>query len=136
MKVYRNGTLLTTVDVSAWPYYADGGYIGVWIVNASGARLDDFGGGTSALSLAPNSTGEKLAGGMVGRAVVAGCTHVQWTGKDDGRCPALLKTEQLRRGPPQRDAAHLRRLAHAFLRCQPVASEIIGMTAAHLVGQA
>ncbi len=57
VKVYRNGALLTTVDVSAWPYYADGGYIGVWIVNASAARLDDFGGGTSALSLTPAQPG-------------------------------------------------------------------------------
>ena len=47
VKVYRNGTLLATRDVTAWPYYANGGYIGLWFINASNAVLDDFGGGTA-----------------------------------------------------------------------------------------
>ncbi len=55
VKVYRNGTLLATRDVTGWPYYAEGGYIGLWYINASDAVLDDFGGGTAAqASLGPD----------------------------------------------------------------------------------
>ena len=46
VQVYRNGVLLATRDVTGWPYYANGGYIGLWHINASNAVLDDFGGGT------------------------------------------------------------------------------------------
>lgn len=44
--VYRNGTLLATRSVTSWPYYNSGGYIGLWLVNAPNALLDNFGGGT------------------------------------------------------------------------------------------
>ncbi|MBI3241541.1 MAG: CSLREA domain-containing protein [Chloroflexi bacterium] len=43
--VYRNGVLLATRDVTAWPYYTNGGYIGLWTIGASNSLLDDFGGG-------------------------------------------------------------------------------------------
>ncbi|GIK75307.1 MAG: hypothetical protein BroJett021_42950 [Chloroflexota bacterium] len=46
VEVYRNGALVATRDVSAWPFYAGGGGIGLWMLNASNAVLDDFGGGT------------------------------------------------------------------------------------------
>jgi hypothetical protein len=46
VEVYRNGTLLGSRDVTAWPYYAGGGYIGLWFIDTSNALLDDFGGGT------------------------------------------------------------------------------------------
>jgi RHS repeat-associated protein len=46
VSVYKNGSLLGTRDISSWPYYDDGGYIGLWCVNAGNALLDDFGGGT------------------------------------------------------------------------------------------
>jgi hypothetical protein len=46
VEVYRNGELLATRDITTWPHYDDGGYIGLWFVNAYNARLDDFGGGT------------------------------------------------------------------------------------------
>jgi hypothetical protein len=41
--------------VSSWQYYAGGGFIGLWFVNAAGALLDDFGGGnvTSAPATTP-----------------------------------------------------------------------------------
>ncbi|MEO8612485.1 MAG: hypothetical protein ABI690_31605 [Chloroflexota bacterium] len=45
VEVYKNGTLLASRDVSGWAYYADGGAIGLWMINASDALLDDFGGG-------------------------------------------------------------------------------------------
>jgi hypothetical protein len=44
--VYRNGALLGTVSVAAWPYAANGGRIGLSWANASSTRADDFGGGT------------------------------------------------------------------------------------------
>ncbi len=46
VQVFRNGALLGTCDVTPWPYYSLGGYIGLWFENASRARLDNFGGGT------------------------------------------------------------------------------------------
>jgi hypothetical protein len=46
VEVYRNGSLLATRNITAWPYYSNGGYIGLWYVNAPGALLDNFGGGT------------------------------------------------------------------------------------------
>ncbi len=45
VEVYRNGALLGTRDVSAWPHAASGGYIGLWFLNAGNALVDDFGGG-------------------------------------------------------------------------------------------
>jgi RHS repeat-associated protein len=53
VKVYRNGSLLLTADVSGWPHYQAGGAVGVWIVDAEAARLDDFGGGNAPLGRAP-----------------------------------------------------------------------------------
>jgi hypothetical protein len=47
VEVYRNGALLGTWDVTAWPYYAGGGYIGLWFAGAAGAVVDDFGGGST-----------------------------------------------------------------------------------------
>jgi hypothetical protein len=45
--VYRNGDLLGIRDVTGWPYYANGGYIGLWESSPCNAILDNFGGGTS-----------------------------------------------------------------------------------------
>lgn len=45
VSVYKNGTLMGTRDVSAWPFATGGGYIGLWFVDASNSLLDDFGGG-------------------------------------------------------------------------------------------
>jgi hypothetical protein len=55
VEVYKNGLLIGRADLSAgdspWPYYSDGGLIGLWFewpVSATpdGAGLTDFGGGT------------------------------------------------------------------------------------------
>ena len=46
LEVYRNGVLIAMRDISAWPYNASGGYIGLWFGNAKDARIEDFGGGT------------------------------------------------------------------------------------------
>jgi hypothetical protein len=43
--IYRNGVLLGTRDVSGWAYSANGGYIGLWCVNANTMLFDNFGGG-------------------------------------------------------------------------------------------
>jgi hypothetical protein len=45
VRVYKNGTLIGTRDVTGWTYTASGGYVGVWMLGASTTRLDDFGGG-------------------------------------------------------------------------------------------
>ena len=55
VEVYRNGTLIGTRDVTAWPYYASGGYIGLGDYSAQGAILDDFGGGTRLQASAPGA---------------------------------------------------------------------------------
>ncbi len=46
VEVYRNGTLLGTRSITSWPFYSNGGYVGLWLVNASAASADNFGGGT------------------------------------------------------------------------------------------
>jgi hypothetical protein len=46
VNVYRNSSILATRDVTAWPSYASGGYIGLWFFNSSASVIDDFGGGT------------------------------------------------------------------------------------------
>ncbi len=48
VEVYRNGSLLATRDVTGWPYYANGGYVGLWFISTSSDSTfaDDFGGGT------------------------------------------------------------------------------------------
>lgn len=51
VEVYRNGTRVGTVTLNAadHAYFAGrGGYVGLLYVGASGARFDDFGGGTVA----------------------------------------------------------------------------------------
>ena len=47
VEVYRNETLLATVDARAWTFATSGGYIGIWVANGQNTQLDDFGGGTS-----------------------------------------------------------------------------------------
>jgi RHS repeat-associated protein len=54
VEVYRNGSLLGTVSVTAWSPYTGGGYIGLWYSNVSGAVVDDFGGGN--ISASPTAT--------------------------------------------------------------------------------
>ena len=45
--VYKNGTAVGNVTVdSSWPYVANGGRVGVWLIDAPGTVLDDVGGGT------------------------------------------------------------------------------------------
>ncbi len=48
VEVYRNGSLLATRDVTGWPHYANGGYVGLWFISTSSDSTfaDDFGGGT------------------------------------------------------------------------------------------
>lgn len=45
VSVYQNGNLVGTRDVSTWPFATEGGYIGLWFVDAANTLLDDFGGG-------------------------------------------------------------------------------------------
>jgi PKD repeat protein len=50
VSIYKNGTLLGTRSVTAWPFYNQGGRVGITIENANAARLDNFGGGTVAFT--------------------------------------------------------------------------------------
>ena len=54
VEVYKNGSLVGSRDVTAWPYYAQGGYIGLFMYNASNTVLDNFGGGP--IGMAPTQT--------------------------------------------------------------------------------
>jgi len=56
VEVYRNGGLLGSQDLTAWPHYANGGYIGLFMYNASNPVLDNFGGGTMGASSTPTDT--------------------------------------------------------------------------------
>jgi hypothetical protein len=58
VSVYKNSTLLGTRDTSAWTYTANGGYIGLGLVDAGSAFLDDFGGGN--VSAVPTATATPL----------------------------------------------------------------------------
>ena len=44
VEIYHNGMSVGIVDVTAWPYYANGGRIGLWLENIT-TIVDDFGGG-------------------------------------------------------------------------------------------
>jgi glucose/arabinose dehydrogenase len=49
LQVYRNGYSIGLVDCSEWPFNASGGRIGLVLQDGVSTRIDDFGGGTSAL---------------------------------------------------------------------------------------
>jgi RHS repeat-associated protein len=76
VEVYKNGNLIGTRDVSAWPYYASGGYVGLWTIGGNATYYDDFGGGnvsgsqatatptqtaTVTLTSTPTATGQATA---------------------------------------------------------------------------
>jgi PKD repeat protein len=46
VNIYKNGTLLGTRSVTAWPFYNLGGRVGITMENANAARIDNYGGGT------------------------------------------------------------------------------------------
>ncbi|MCL4561763.1 MAG: hypothetical protein M1281_14290, partial [Chloroflexi bacterium] len=56
VEVYQNDTLLGARDVTAWPYYAGGGYLGLWTIGGAGTALDDFSGGDVPETPATSST--------------------------------------------------------------------------------
>ncbi len=62
VKLYKNTTLIGTVDVSAWTYNANGGYIGLSGMYGSSNLLDDFGGGTVTAQVDPLRESYQLAG--------------------------------------------------------------------------
>lgn len=66
VEVYRNSTLVGSASVGSWPLNSAGGRIGVWMINASAAVLDDFGGGDVNCCACTATTGPPLA--------------IQWTG--------------------------------------------------------
>lgn len=59
VEIYRNNSLVATRSITGWPHVASGGYIGMWLVNASNQLLDDFGGGdvgSSSPTATPSAT--------------------------------------------------------------------------------
>ncbi|GIK40303.1 MAG: hypothetical protein BroJett011_41360 [Chloroflexota bacterium] len=56
VEVYKNGVVVGTRDVTAWPNYAQGGYIGLFMYDASNTILDNFGGGTMGALPTPTNT--------------------------------------------------------------------------------
>ncbi len=60
VEVYKNGSLIASRDVTAWPHYTKTGYIGLFMYNASATILDNFGGGSVTTLLAPTSTNTPL----------------------------------------------------------------------------
>jgi hypothetical protein len=50
VEIYKNGVLLGTRDYSAWRLFRNGGYLGLFNINAGNALLDDFGGGVATYS--------------------------------------------------------------------------------------
>lgn len=50
VEAYANGTLLGAASVPDWPFAGSTGRIGFVLIKASGARQDDFGGGTFVVS--------------------------------------------------------------------------------------
>ena len=51
--IFRNGTLIGEGDVSAWPFNAGGGRLGLELTFGNSSRLDNFGGGDAVLN--PNT---------------------------------------------------------------------------------
>ena len=56
VEIYRNGSLIGSRSISAWPFSNSGGYIGLQFVNAAAARADDFGGGNFTIGPTPTAT--------------------------------------------------------------------------------
>jgi glucose/arabinose dehydrogenase/PKD repeat protein len=53
VEVFKNGALLGSTSVDFWPFFANGGRIGITLVGATASVLDDFGGGDVVLD--PNT---------------------------------------------------------------------------------
>ncbi|MCB9136481.1 MAG: hypothetical protein H6636_13725 [Anaerolineales bacterium] len=46
--IYKNNTTLGTINVSTWPFFGNGGYIGLFNIDVGTTVLDNFGGGSMA----------------------------------------------------------------------------------------
>ncbi len=64
VEVYRNYILLATRDVTDWPDYANGGYIGLWFSNGCDAMLDDLGGETAQMPLTAAFSASPVTGNV------------------------------------------------------------------------
>jgi PKD repeat protein len=53
VEVLRNGARLGTYTLTAWPYYANTGRLGITCAGSSSTRLDNFGGGSIPANRAP-----------------------------------------------------------------------------------
>jgi PKD repeat protein len=72
VQVYKNGAQIGTTSVTGWPYYAQGGRIGISVGRAASARFDNFGGGNYvAPVLALSETVAEASSGSVPRGTLA-----------------------------------------------------------------
>jgi hypothetical protein len=89
VEVYKNGSLLGARSVASWPYYGDGGFIGLFNFNVGSTILDNFGGGTLSGSPAltptpgpcsdPSSCNPVHAVPALWRCNIDECTTGEWT---------------------------------------------------------
>lgn len=49
VELYRNGGLIGTASVSSWPFFDEGGRLGLTLVGGATSRMDNFGGGDALL---------------------------------------------------------------------------------------
>ncbi len=105
VEIYQNATLLGARDVTAWPYNASGGYIGLWFINASGMTVDDFGGGgvnaaptagASPTNVAPTAAPTHT----VAPPTVIPATHTVPPNTPTAELPAAQPTATLTSAPP------------------------------------
>ena len=55
VEIYRNSSLIGSLDASGWTYTANNGYIGFWFISSRSSNFDDFGGGMTAAPAATNT---------------------------------------------------------------------------------
>src|SRR5439155_18996243 len=53
VEVLRNGGRIGTTSVTAWPFYAQTGRVGLTLSGTTRTRIDDFGGGSITANRAP-----------------------------------------------------------------------------------
>lgn len=55
VEIFKNNSLLGTVDASGWTYATNGGYIGLIFIGSANSFVDNFGGGTATGGSATNT---------------------------------------------------------------------------------
>ena len=82
VELFKSGVAIGTVSVSGWPYYANGGRLGLTMTGNSSSIFDDFGGGNwNPVDTAPSVNVTSPNGG---EAWTGGTPHaITWTASDN-----------------------------------------------------